>query len=172
MSFERAGFGLPQYVLHMTTFFRPAARVVARAFLATTAILLAGPAAHADTASKKVRFDVADTVPVKLVVEGLEIATIRFSVEGGIKFNPFKTGKGPQAFLAVRNTGSKSLDFGIAIALYDEKGALIAASESNHLGEMEPGEDGEIEVMFRYVKRKVSAAKTVEIVLETLPEDR
>jgi hypothetical protein len=71
--------------------------------------------------------------------------------------------------MAVRNTGTRAFDFGIAVVLYDEKGEVIAASESNHLGDLDPGEDGEIEVMFRYVKRKVYAAKTVEIVLETLP---
>ena len=120
--------------------------------------------------SKKVRFDAGATVPVKLVVEGVEVTSLRFSVEGGVKLNPFKSGRGPQAFLKVLNTGDKSLDFGIAVALYDEKGSLIAASESNHLGDLEPGEGGEIEVMFRYVKRKIYAAKTVEIVLETLPQ--
>ena len=153
----------------MSTYVNPHARAIARALLVTTAILLAGPAAHADTVSKKVRFDAGETVPVQLVVEGIAIDTMRFSVEGGLKLNPFKTGKGPQAFLTVKNTGSKSLDFAIAVALYDEKGTLIAASESNHLGDLEPGEDGEIEVMFRYVKRRVYTAKTVEIVLETLP---
>jgi hypothetical protein len=157
----------------MTTFFRvPSARAIARALLATTAILLAGPAAHADTVSKKVRFDAGETVAVKLVAEGLEISTVRFSVEGGMKLNPFtfKAGKGPQAFLKVVNAGGRSLDFGVAIALYDEKGALIAATESSHLGEIDPGEDTDVSVMFRYVKRKVYSAKTVEIVLETLPE--
>lgn len=157
----------------MSTFvFLPHARVIARALLVTTAILLAGPAAHADTASKKVRFDAGETVAVKLVAQGLEISTVRFSVEGGVKLNPFtfKAGKGPQAFLKVRNTGDASMDFGVAIALYDEKGALIAASEGSHLGEIEPGEETEVSVMFRYVKRKVYSAKTLEIVLETLPE--
>jgi hypothetical protein len=60
----------------------------------------------------------------------------------------------------------------VAVALYDEKGMLISASESNHLGDLDPGEEGEIEVMFRYVKRKLYSAKTVEIVLETLPADQ
>jgi hypothetical protein len=154
----------------MSTYVIPHARAIARALLVTTAILLAGPAAHADTVSKKVRFDAGETVPVKLVAEGIEIDSLRFSVEGGLKLNPFKTGKGPQAFLTVKNTGNKSLDFAIAVALYDEKGALIAASESNHLGDLEPGEDGEIEVMFRYVKRKVYSAKTVEVVLDAPAE--
>ncbi|BCS35348.1 hypothetical protein TBR22_A45750 [Luteitalea sp. TBR-22] len=156
----------------MTSFIRlPAARACARVVLATTAILLAGPAAHADTVSKKVRFDPGDPVAVKLVADGLEVSTVRFSVEGGVNLNPFtfKAGKGPQAFLKVRNTGDRSLDFGIAIALYDERGALIAATESSHLGEVDPGEDTDVSVMFRFVKRKVYSAKTVEIVLETLP---
>jgi hypothetical protein len=156
----------------MSTYLFPAARTTVRAFLVTTAILLAASAAHADTASKKVRFDAGDPVAVTLSAEGLEIVSLRFSVEGGMNLNPFtfKAGKGPQAFLKLRNTGSKALDFGVAIALYDERGALIAASESNHLGEIDPGEDGEVSVMFRYVKRKIYSAKTVEIVLETLPE--
>ena len=155
----------------MSTYVFPHARAIARALLVTTAILLAGPAAHADTVSKKVRFDAATTVPVKLAVQGIEIDTLRFSLEGGVKLNPFKTGKGPQAFLRVRNVGTRSLDFAIAIGLYDEQGALIAASESSHLGDLDPVEEGEIEVMFRYVKRKVYTAKTVEVVLETLPQD-
>lgn len=155
-----------------TFFFLPTARATVRAFLVTTAILLAAAAAHADTVSKKVRFDAGDPVTVTLSAEGLEVASLRFSVEGGMNLNPFtfKAGKGPQAFLKVRNTGAKALDFGIAVALYDERGALIAASESNHLGEIDPGEEGEVSVMFRYVKRKIYSAKTVEIVLETLPE--
>ena len=157
----------------MSTFFRPAARAAARAFLVTTAILLAASAAHADTVSKRVRFDPGDTVPVRLVAEGLEVVSVRFSVEGGLNLNPFtfKAGKGPQAFFKVRNTGTRAMDFGVAIALYDERGGLIAATESSHLGEIDPGEGTEVSVMFRYVKRKVYSAKTVEIVLETLPEN-
>lgn len=146
-----------------------ATRALARLVIAAGVLAVASSPASADTQSKKVRFDAGTTVPVKLVVQGIEVGTIRFSVEGSIKFNPFKTGKGPQAFMAVRNTGTQAFDFGIAVVLYDEKGEVIAASESNHLGDLDPGEDGEIEVMFRYVKRKVYAAKTVEIVLETLP---
>lgn len=142
---------------------------MACAILVLTTSLLAGPAAHADTASRKVKFDAGSTVPVKLNVQGVEVGTIRFSLEGSVKLNPFKAGKGPEAFLTVKNVGTKALDFGIAVALYDEDGALIAASESNHLGDLDPGEDGEISVMFRYVKRNLYRAKTVEIVLETLP---
>ena len=156
----------------MSTYVIPHARAIARALLATAAILLAGPAAHADTVAKKVRFDAGESVPVALTAEGLEVVSLRFSVEGGTNLNPFtfKAGKGPQAFLTIRNVGSKSLDFGVAIALYDERGELIAASESNHLGEIDPGEGGDVSVMFRYVKRKIYSAKTVEIVLEKLPE--
>ncbi len=154
----------------MSTYVRlPHARVIARALLAITTILLAGPAASADTVSKKVRFDGSETVTVSLSAEGIEVTSIRFSVEGGVKLNPFKTGRGPQAFLAVTNTGTREMDFALAVVLYDEKGAVIAASESNHLGDLEPGETGQIDVMFRYVKRKVYSAKTVEVVLETLP---
>ena len=155
----------------MSTYLIPHARAIARALLVTSAILLAGPAAHADTVSKKVRFDAGESVAVALAAEGLEVVSLRFSVEGGTNLNPFtfKAGKGPQAFLTIRNVGSKSLDFGVAIALYNERGELIAASESNHLGEIDPGEGGEVSVMFRYVKRKIYSAKTVEIVLETLP---
>lgn len=155
----------------MSTHLIPHARAIARALLVTSAILLAGPAAHADTVSKKVRFAVGESVAVALAAEGLEVVSLRFSVEGGTNLNPFtfKAGKGPQAFLTIRNAGNKSLDFGVAIALYNERGELIAASESNHLGEIDPGEGGEVSVMFRYVKRKIYGAKTVEIVLETLP---
>lgn len=147
----------------------PFSRAFVVALVTAGALCLASPGARADTDSKKVRFDAGETVPVKLTVQGIEVGTIRFSLEGGLKLNPFKSGKGPQAFLTVKNTGATAFDFGIAVVLYDEKGAVIAASESNHLGDLDPGEEGEIEVMFRYVKRKVYAAKTVEVILETLP---
>lgn len=150
----------------------PLARVIARVALASIILVSAVPAALAETQSRRIRFDVGEAVPVKLVVEGIEISTVRFSIEGGMKLNPFKSGRGPQAFLTVRNTGAKALDFAIAVALYDEKGMLIGASESNHLGDLDPGEEGQIEVMFRYVKRKLYSAKTVEIVLETLPTEQ
>jgi len=155
----------------MSTYVIPLAWTTIRALLVTTAILLAGPAAHADTVSRKVRFDAGESVTVAVAAEGLEVVSLRFSVEGGTNLNPFtfKAGKGPQAFLTLRNGGTRPLDFGVAIALYDERGALIAASESNHLGEVDPGESSEVSVMFRYVKRKIYNAKTVEIVLETLP---
>lgn len=162
-----------QYFIPMTTLFRlPAARTVVRAFLVTTAILLVTPAAHADTVSKRVRFAPGETVAVALAAEGLEVLNVRFSVESGTNLNPFtfKAGKGPQAFFTVRNHGTRALDFGMAVALYNEQGELIAAAESSHLGEMDPGDQAEMMVMFRFVKRKIFAAKTIEIVLETLPD--
>jgi hypothetical protein len=159
-------------IIIMSTYVIPHARAVVRALLVATAIVLTGPAAHADTVAKKVRFDAGESVTVALAAEGLEVLSLRFSVEGGTNLNPFtfKAGKGPQGFLKIRNAGTRALDFGVAIALYDERGALIGASESNHLGEIDPGEENEVSVMFRYVKRKIYSAKTVEIVLETLPE--
>jgi len=104
---------------------------------------------------------------VNLAVEGIEIKEIRFAVEGGIHWNPLRAGIGPQAFVQVKNASDHEMKMAVAVALFDDKGGLLAASESSNIGALDPGEAKEIKMTFREVKRKFFEAKTAQIALET-----
>ena len=57
----------------------------------------------AETHSKQVDFESGKWIEVGVESEGVEITDIRFSLEGGINFNPLRVGKGPQCFVSLRN---------------------------------------------------------------------
>ena len=122
---------------------------------------------RADTLAKTIKWDNEKWIPVGLTSEGIEIKEVRFEVEGGIHWNPLRAGKGPQAFLSVKNNVDHPMKMAIAIALFDDKGSLLAATETSNIGSLDPGEAKEIKVTFREVKRKFFDAKTAQIALET-----
>jgi len=123
--------------------------------------------ARAETVSKTIKWDNEKWIPVNLAVEGIEIKEFRFAVEGGIHWNPLRAGIGPQAFVQVKNASDHEMKMAVAVALFDDKGGLLAASESSNIGALDPGEAKEIKMTFREVKRKFFEAKTAQIALET-----
>jgi hypothetical protein len=122
---------------------------------------------RAETVSKTITWDNEKWIPVNLAAEGIEIREVRFEVEGGIHWNPLRAGKGPQAFVQVKNSADHQMKMAVAVALFDEKGGLLAATESSNIGSLDPEESKEIKMTFREVKRRVSEAKTAQIALET-----
>jgi hypothetical protein len=131
-------------------------------------VLLLWPAIpQAATSSKKVTWVNEQWIPVNIASEGVSVKDIRFEVEGGVHWNPLRAGKGPQCFVQVKNESGHGMHLAVAIALFDEKGDLIAASESGHIGELDENESAEIKMTFREVKRRFFEAKTAHIVLET-----
>src|SRR4051812_3353946 len=98
-------------------------------------VLVAGAVAlRADTVSKSVTWENEKWIPVNLTAEDIELKDVRFAVEGGIHWNPLRPGTGPQAFVQVRNTGTHDVKIAVAIALFDENGNLIGATESGNIG--------------------------------------
>jgi hypothetical protein len=140
-----------------------------RSFLLSAVLLLlaASTALHAATTSKKFTWESEQWIPVNLSAEGVSIKEIRFEVEGGIHWNPLRAGKGPQAFVQVRNDSDHEMKFAVAVALFDSEGSLIAATESGHIGALDPDETAEVKMTFREVKRRFFESKKGEIVLET-----
>ena len=131
------------------------------------AVAASAAALEADTVSKKINWTNDKWITVNMTSEGITIKDIRFSVEGGIHWNPLRAGTGPQCFVQVKNESNHNSRLAVAIVLYDEKGDLIAATESSHIGELEPNEQVEIKMTFRDVKRRFFEAKAGQIVLET-----
>lgn len=122
---------------------------------------------HAETISKTIKWDNEKWLPVGLASEGVEIREIRFAVEGGIHWNPLRAGSGPQAFVQVKNASGHEMKLAVAVALFDDKGGLVGATESSNIGKLDPDEAKEIKMTFRDVKRKFFEAKTAQIALET-----
>ena len=134
--------------------------------LALTALTLA-TTIRADTNAKTIKWDNEKWIPVGLSSEGVEVKDVRFEVEGGIHWNPLRAGKGPQAFVNVKNGSDHAMKMAVAVALFDDKGGLLAATEASNIGSLDPGELKEIKMTFREVKRKFFEAKTAQIALET-----
>jgi hypothetical protein len=122
---------------------------------------------QAATTSKKIAWANEQWIPVNLVSEGVEIKEVRFSVEGGIHWNPLRAGVGPQAFVTLRNTSDHPSKLAVAVALFDAEDGLIGATEATLIGSLNPKETGEMKLTFREVKRKFFEAKTAQIALET-----
>jgi hypothetical protein len=122
---------------------------------------------QAATTSKKFTWQNEEWIPLNMSSEGISLKEIRFEVEGGIHWNPLRAGRGPQAFVQLKNESDHAMHLAVAVALFDGEGSLIAATESGHIGELDPGEDAEIKMTFREVKRRFFEAKKGEIVLET-----
>ena len=120
----------------------------------------------AETHSKQVAFENGQRIEVGVESEGVEITDIRFRLEGGINFNPLRAGRGPQCLVSLRNNSRHELDLAVGLAVFDADGNLLGATESG-TPSLDPGEEKEITMTFREVKRKLYNAKTVHIVLET-----
>jgi hypothetical protein len=55
----------------------------------------------------------------------------------------------------------------VAIALFDDRGSLLAATEITYGGSLDPGQTGELKLTFRDVKRRFFDASTAQVALET-----
>jgi len=121
----------------------------------------------AETVAKTIKWENEKWIPLNLVSEGIELKEVRFEVEGGVNFNPLRAGKGPQAFMPVKNTTDHKMKLAVAIALFDGRGTLVGASEITYGGSIDPGETGEFKLTFRDVKWWFFDVNTAQIALET-----
>jgi len=142
-------------------------RVRLTAALGAVVLVLLAAAPQAATVSKKIKWANEQQIPVDLTSEGIVIKEVRFEVQGGIHWNPLRAGIGPQCFVQVKNTTEHGMHLAVAVALFDDAGDLLGATESSHIGELAGGESGEIKMTFREVKRRFFEAKTAQIALET-----
>ena len=101
-----------------------------------------------DMAVSEIRFDLGDTLP-----------PIRRSTA--------------KAIVRVDNNSSIDQEVGVAVAVFDADGNLIAAGNGgNKVGELNKGERSEFTVPFSYVYRNLKNAKTFLVTLETKPKGK
>src|SRR4029077_14710765 len=78
-----------------------------------------------------------------------------------------------KAVVRVDNNSERDQEVGVAIAVFDEQGNLVAAgSGGNKVGELNKGDREEFTVRFPYVYRHLREAKTFLVSLETKPKGK
>jgi hypothetical protein len=101
-----------------------------------------------DMAISEIRFDLGDTV-----------APIRMS--------------SAKAIVRVDNNSQIDQEVGVAVAVFDGEGNLIAAGNGgNKVGELNKGERQEFTVHFAYVYRNLRSARSFLVTLETKPKGK
>ncbi len=73
-----------------------------------------------------------------------------------------------KARITVVNGGAGKARVGLALALFDDEGSLVAAGTGgNKGGQVAPGEKTEFSVFFYYVTERIPSATSFQITLET-----
>jgi hypothetical protein len=139
--------------------------MVKRIALVLSVLLVAG-AARGDISTKK--FDWAPVNGIQLVDfqwNGLSVAQIEWNLGSRVKPLDVSTAS---ATVRLDNNSKTDMVVGIAIAVFDESGNMVAAgSGGNKLGHLGKGDRDEFRIAFPYVYRKFPNAKTILITLET-----
>ncbi|HZI94159.1 MAG TPA: hypothetical protein VFE84_07930 [Patescibacteria group bacterium] len=104
---------------------------------------------------------------IDLAKDGIRADSYRFDrvVRGGS--NPLKMNAGPTVIFSVKNEGTTEKEFGIAVALFDTSGRLVAAGGAGRGGKLDPGKSEEVKVVFHGVNREAARAATIYMTMET-----
>ncbi len=139
--------------------------MVKRIALVLSVFLVAG-AARGDISTKK--FDWAPVNGIQQVDfqwNGLSVDQIEWNLGNRVKPLDVSTAS---ATVRLDNNSKTDMVVGLAIAVFDESGNLIAAgSGGNKLGHLNKGDRDEFRIAFPYVYRNLPNAKTFLITLET-----
>lgn len=102
--------------------------------------------------------------------DGLRIDNVRFDVPSKVSGQVMRAGGLYEAEVAVSNTGTAAAKIGLAIALFDEAGNLLAAaSGGSKLASIKPGRQKSFTLVFDGVHRHAERAATFQIAIETGP---
>jgi hypothetical protein len=130
------------------------------------AVLMVAGAARGDISSKKFDWTPASGVQqVDFQWNGLSVAQIEWNLGNRVKPLEVSTAS---CTVRLDNNSKTDMVVGIAIAVFDEAGNLVAAgSGGNKLGHLNKGDRDEFRIAFPYVYRNFPNAKTFMITLET-----
>ncbi len=118
---------------------------------------------HAASVSKKYRFEKNKTVALDLAVSGVRAEKIAFELPSSV----LRIQTANKARVEVANGSSAGVRVGLAIALFDAEGNLLAVGAGgNKGGHVESGESEEFSVFFYYVNERILDASTFQISLE------
>jgi hypothetical protein len=140
-----------------------------RKALFAAAVCLAAPL-HAQQATKKFDYKPVDGIQtISLAIDQVKI--------GQIVFKPGKAIGGPlrrsdaECVIRIDNDGLIPVQAGVAVALFDEGGNLVAAgSGGTRVGWLSAGERDASAIRFPFVYRHMETAKTFLVTLEVQPK--
>jgi hypothetical protein len=140
-------------------------------FSLVVAALLAALPLSAEVLTKKFDWQpVAGIQKIEVQNNDIVISQIRWDL--GDTMAPIRISSS-KAVVRVDNNSERDQEVGVAIAVFDEQGNLVAAgSGGNKVGELNKGDREEFTVRFPYVYRHLREAKTFLVSLETKPKGK
>ncbi|HEY3170928.1 MAG TPA: hypothetical protein VGK08_07975 [Thermoanaerobaculia bacterium] len=97
----------------------------------------------------------------------IAISEIRFDF--GDTFKPFRVSSA-KAVVRVDNNSARDQEVGVALAIFDESGTMLAAGSGGiKMGDLDKGERDTFTVRFPYVYRNLKDAKYFFLTVETKP---
>jgi hypothetical protein len=97
----------------------------------------------------------------------IAISEIRFDF--GDTFKPFRVSSA-KAVVRVDNNSARDQEVGVALAIFDENGTMLAAGSGGiKMGDLDKGERDTFTVRFPYVYRNLKDAKYFFLTVETKP---
>jgi hypothetical protein len=135
---------------------------------ALVALAVAAPAS-AQLVTKKFDWSPLNgTQKVDVQMNDVAISLIRFDL--GDTIAPIRVSSA-KAVVRVDNNSDIDQEVGVAIAVFDADGNVVAAGNGgNKVGELNKGDREEFTVRFPYVYRHLSSAKSFLVTLETKPK--
>jgi hypothetical protein len=119
--------------------------------------------AEAATASKKYGMEPNRPMTLELSVSQVSADQVIFEFPSSV----MRLETANKARVAVTNGAPGKVRVGLAIALFNEEGNLVAAGVGgNKGGTMAPGEKEEFSIFFYYVSEQIPSTKTFQITLE------
>ena len=133
-----------------------------RATLLLLLVCLAFPA-HGATLSKKFQLEKNRPMGLDLEVGKVRAEQVVFEFPGSV----MRLETAGKARVTVVNGSPGKVRVGLALALFDESGNLVAAGTGgNKGGQVAPGETAEFSIFFYYVTEQLSTASSFQITLE------
>lgn len=138
--------------------------VAALAMIAASAVL-----STAGTLSKTYVFKAGTVLEISADMgEGLRLDSVEFEVPRTPEGRDQRVAGLVKAKVAVSNLGEKPKKVGVALALLDAGGALVAvASGGSQLGSVKPGRQVTFTLVFDHVNRSAPEAASFMVALET-----
>lgn len=105
----------------------------------------------------------------RLAFDWNDIAISQIQFDLGDTIKPFKTSSA-KAIVRVDNNSARDQEVGIAIALFNEEGTMLAAGSGGiRVGDLDRGERDTFTVRFPYVYRNMKDTKYFFLTVETKP---
>ena len=140
-------------------------------FSLVAAALLAALPLSAEILTKKFDWQPVSGIQ-KIEVQSNDIVVSQIRWDLGDTMAPIRISSS-KAVVRVDNNSERDQEVGVAIAVFDEQGNLVAAgSGGNKVGELNKGDREEFTVRFPYVYRNLREAKTFLVSLETKPKGK